>query len=368
MNGALPDQPDRAPFIVHVSPTYFAPESIVGGGERFAEELARMMSRRARVRFVAFGRRASREQVCANLERVILKSWFRNPMLPMSARLFGELHGATVIHCHQMNVLSTFLAAWWGARHGSRVFVSDLGGGGWTPGYQIDISRWIAAQLPISRYAARNLVAKGQPHTVISGGVDLARYQCRDQWRHDGSVVFLGRVLPHKGIHVLLEAAPPDIQVHIIGSVIDTEYRARLATLATGKQVHFHSTLSDPEVIGFLRRAMVLVHPTPVDAKGSAGANELFGLALVEAMACGCPVIASNVASLPEIVRHEEEGLLVPPNDPVAIQAALRRIASESNLWRRLAQASRLRVEREFTWERVVDRCMEAYRPQGLRS
>ena len=362
VNVASAGQGQRVPAVVHVSPTYFAPESILGGGERFAEELARAMSARTRVRFVAFGRRSFREQPAPNLERVILKSWSRNPMLPMSMGLFGEIRGAAVIHCHQLNVLSTFLAAWWGARQGSRVFVSDLGGGGWTPGYQIDIARWITAQLPISRYAARGLAARGVPHTVIHGGVDLARYPCRETWEHDGSVVFLGRILPHKGIHFLVEGVPPDIPLHVIGPVVDPEYRASLGRLAERKRVLFHSDLPDAEVRKFLRHAMVLVHPTPVDSQGSAGVNELFGLALVEAMACGCPVIASNAASLPEIVRHEEEGLLVPPNNPAGIRAAIGRLSSDRELWRRLAAAARRRVETHFTWDRVVDRCLDAYK------
>lgn len=361
MSQSAAARPEWTPSVVHVSPTYFAPESVLGGGERFAEELAHAMSARTSVRLVAFGRQPVRERVSPTLERVILRSWSRNPMLPVSPRLFGELRGAKVIHCHQLNVLSTFIAAWWGARRGSKIFVSDLGGGGWTPGYHIDVSRWITAQLPISRYAARDLIARGVPHQRIMGGVDLARYPCRERWEHDGSVVFLGRLLPHKGIHHLLEGVPGNIAVHVIGSTTDLEYKERLVRLATGKRVFFHLGLSDARVKEFLRRAMVLVHPTPVDANSAAGANELFGLALVEAMACGCPVIASDAASLPEIVRHEEEGLLVAPNDPGAIRAAVQRILADFSLWRRLATAARLRIEREFTWDRVVDRCMHAY-------
>ena len=86
----------------------------------------------------------------------------------------------------------------------------------------------------------------------------------------------------------------------------------------------------DAEVIERLGRAMALVHPTPVDASGSAGAHELFGLALVEAMARGCPVIASDAASLPEIVTPEVNGLLVPPNRPEAIGAAILRLQRRS--------------------------------------
>ena len=347
--------------VCHVTPTYFAPESLLGGGERFAEELARAMAERAEVRLVSFGPRAFRERPAPHFERVILRRWGARPMVPFSPRLFRELAGADVIHCHQYFVLPTFLAALSGRLRGARIFVSDLGGGAWTPAYQIDQSRWIAAHLPISEYAARGLHGRNRRHRVIYGGVDLGRYPQRPAPEHDGSAVFLGRVLPHKGVHLLIAGLPEGIPLHVIGPALDPGYLERLRELAAGKEVHFHGPLPDAEVIERLGRAMALVHPTPVDANGSAGVNELFGLALVEAMARGCPVIAADAASLPEIVEPEVSGLLVPPNDPATIAGALRRLREDPELWRRLSAGARRRVEERFTWERVVDRCLEAY-------
>src|SRR5687768_16543813 len=133
---------------------------------------------------------------------------------------------------------------------------------------------------------------------------------------HDRSVVFLGRVLPHKGIHFLIDGLPAGTPLHVVGPTSDPVYFDRLRGLAKGKDVRFHGALNDAQVLEILGHAMALVHPTPVDADGSAGVNELFGLALVEAMARGCPVIASRVASLPEIVEDGVSGYLVPPNDP----------------------------------------------------
>ena len=344
-----------------MSPTYFAPESALGGGERFAEELARAMADRAEVKLVSFGPRSLRETPKPGYERVILKSRTGNLMAPFAAGLFRELRGADVIHCHQFFVLPTFLAALFGRLRGSRVFVSDLGGGGWTPGYQIDATRWMAAHLPISEYAARELPGKNQRHRVIYGGVDLDRYPARPDLSHDGSAVFLGRVLKHKGIHVLIEGLPPDVPLHVTGPATDIGYSDHLKSLARDKDVRFHGALSDAEVIDRLGRAMTLVHPTPVDENGSAHANELFGLALVEAMARGCPVIASDAASLPEIVEHESNGLLVPPNRPEAIREAILRLRRDADLWRRLSLGARRTVEERFTWDRVVDRCLEAY-------
>jgi glycosyltransferase involved in cell wall biosynthesis len=178
---------------------------------------------------------------------------------------------------------------------------------------------------------------------------------------HDGSAVFLGRVLPHKGVHFLIEGLPPEVPLHVVGPAPDAAYLRRLQDLAASRDVRFHGALPDEEVIAILGRAMALVHPTPVDETGSARAHELFGLALVEAMARGCPVIASDAASLPEIVEPEVNGLLVPPNRPEAIREAIGRLRRDPDLWSRLALGARRTVAERFTWERVVDRCLEAY-------
>jgi glycosyltransferase involved in cell wall biosynthesis len=72
-------------------------------------------------------------------------------------------------------------------------------------------------------------------------------------------------------------------------------------------------------------------------------------------------VVASDAASLPEIVTPEVNGLLVPPNQPAAIGEAVLRLAGEPELWAQLAAGARKTVEERFTWERVVARCLEAY-------
>jgi glycosyltransferase involved in cell wall biosynthesis len=175
-------------------------------------------------------------------------------------------------------------------------------------------------------------------------------------------VVFLGRILRHKGIHVLIAGLPEGVPLHIAGSSLDGDYLAELRALAAGKQVRFHLGPSDAEVLELLQRAMALVHPTPVDEHGSAGVHELFGLALVEAMACGCPVVASAVASLPEIVQDVTNGLLVPANEPASIAAALDHLRRDADAWRALALGARRRVEERYTWQSVALRCLAAYR------
>lgn len=334
----------------------------MGGGERFVEELARAMSRRLDVKLVSFGLPPVRERPLPGLERVVLPRWTSSPTAPFHPRLFLELAGADVVHCHHYFSLPTFLSATWaGAILRKPVFVSDLGGGGWTPGFHIDQSRWIEAHLPISCYAAEMLPGANRRHRVIYGGVDLAHHPPRQEARHDGSVVFLGRLLPHKGVHLLIEGLPEDVELHVVAASSHPPYEERLRRTCGDKRVRFHNRISDDGRVRLLQNAMALVHPTPVDADGNAGANELFGLALVEAMACGCPVIASDVASLPEIVVDRETGLLVPPNDPTAIGRAIEDLAGDIELWRRLSAGARRRVEERFTWDHVADRCLRAY-------
>jgi len=349
------------PAVVHVSPTYFAAESVIGGGERYAEELARAMSRRVPVRFVSFGPRAIRERVSESYERVVLKSWLRSKMTPFSPRLFRELRGARVVHCYQLNTLPTFLSAIFAHWQGSATFVSDLGGGGWTPGYQIDLSRWLDGHLPISEYAARRIPRGHRNAGVIYGGVDLDRFPAREELRHDGSVVFLGRILPHKGIHTLIDALPPQCRLQVIGPVGDAGYLESLVRRAQDKRVEFVHGLSDARVAERLRNAAVLVHPTPVDAEAGAGANELLGLAVLEAMASNCPVIVTAAAALPELVYDGVSGLVVAPNDPGAISNAIGKLMEKASLWTRLAIGARQRVEQFFTWPKTVERCMRAY-------
>ena len=349
------------PEVAHISPTYFAPESLIGGGERYAEELSRAMAERVRVRFISFGPRAFRERIGNRYERVILRSWTRDKMTPFSPALWAELRGVRVVHCYQLNALSTFLGVLFARLRGVPVFVSDLGGGGWTPGYQIDLGRWIAGHLAISEYAGRCVPAGHSLARVIYGGIDLEKYPRREELGHDGTVVFLGRILPHKGIHFLIEGLPRGCPLIVIGPAGDQRYRDQLKQLAEGKLVTFLHGISDAEIQRLLRRAAILVHPTPADRTGNAGVGELLGLAVLEAMASGCAVIVSDAASLPELIEHEVSGLLVAPNDPEAIRAAIRRVLTDAELWKRLAVGARRRVEERFTWQKAVERCLAAY-------
>jgi glycosyltransferase involved in cell wall biosynthesis len=154
-----------------------------------------------------------------------------------------------------------------------------------------------------------------------------------------------------KGIDVLLHA------LHALGSdngptlrlVGDGPLRSELeqlsARLGLADRVVFLGERPRKEVFEEVVRCDMLVMPSRHE-------SESFGLATLEAMACGKPVIASAVGGLVELVAHDETGLLVPRDDPPALAQAIRRLVQDPMLRARLGQAGRRRAQ-QFTVERM---------------
>ncbi|WP_158276953.1 glycosyltransferase family 4 protein [Paraconexibacter algicola] len=160
-------------------------------------------------------------------------------------------------------------------------------------------------------------------------------------------VLFVGSVLPFKGVDVLLDAharlgaaAPPLV---LLGS-------GRPDRL--GPRVHAVGPRPHPEVMAAWRHAQVGVIPSRWP--------EPFGQVAVEAMASGVPLVASDTGGLRDIVVDEHTGLLVPPGDPVELAAALARLLADDALRARLAAAGPVRARR-YHVARFVDRLEEIY-------
>jgi phosphatidylinositol alpha-mannosyltransferase len=88
--------------------------------------------------------------------------------------------------------------------------------------------------------------------------------------------------------------------------------------------------------------------------------SESFGIVLVEAMAAGLPLVASDIAGYREVARHESEGLLVQPSDPAALASGVRRILNDPALAQRLGENG-FRRSRSFAWDRIIDRLEIVY-------
>ena len=361
-------RPDPHLRVAHIVPAAFGPGGVVGGAERYALGLARAMSTRVPVTLVTFADQDRHERDGALEIKVIGRPWYLGGQRtnPVSVKLVAALRDATVVHCHQQHILASSLAALYSRVRGRRVFVTDLGGGGWDISGYVSTDRWYHGHLHISEYSRQVFGHAANPRArVILGGVDTTSFAPDPAVSRSGEVVFVGRLLPHKGIDYLIEALPEDLPLRVIGAPGDARYAEDLCRLAAGKHVRFEPTVSDNELRRAYRSALCIVLPSVYRTMYGQETRvpELLGQTLLEGMACGTPALATTVASMPEVVVDGVTGFLVPPNDPAALREKLEWFRRHPVEGARIGAAARARVLERFTWGPVVDRCLAAYAP-----
>ncbi|GED10964.1 glycosyltransferase [Cellulosimicrobium cellulans] len=168
-------------------------------------------------------------------------------------------------------------------------------------------------------------------------------------------VGYAGRLAHHKGVDVLLAAVADDDRLDLVVAG-DGPDRAALEEAARplGGRVRFVGALGGDDLVAFYRSLDALAVPS----RETAGWVEQFGRVAVEAMACGVPVVASRTGALPDVVGGA--GLLVAPEDPAALSAALARVRDEDGLADRLRVAGAERAA-ACSWAEVARRYEELY-------
>ena len=162
----------------------------------------------------------------------------------------------------------------------------------------------------------------------------------------------VSRLTEQKGLDVAVQALaslPDDTVLVVLGEGPERDALTALAR-ELGVDGRLHLRGREPDVAAWLRRASVLVHPARWEG---------FGLAVLEAMLAGLPVVASNVSSLPELVVDGETGLLVRPDDPSALALGVARALADRE---HLGAAGRARAHAEFSVAKMADRTAELYR------
>jgi glycosyltransferase involved in cell wall biosynthesis len=353
--------------VLHLVPALFdAHDGVIGGAERYVLELARHMADVVQTRLVTFGERDRDERIGSLNIRVIGGARFVRGQRsnPVGPALIGEVRRARVVHCHQQHVVMSSLAALVARLFGARVFCTDLGGGGWDVSAYVSTDRWYHGHLHISEYSRRIAGHTDAPWAhVVFGGVDAAKFSPDPATPRDGTILFVGRLLPHKGINDLIDAIQPGVRAEIIGPAADARYLSELETRARGKQVRFRSDCDDAALVEAYRRAACVVLPSVYrDIYGvETRVPELLGQTLLEGMACGAPGICTDVASLPEVVENGVTGLVVAPNDPAALRDAISWMLNHPRHREAMGERGRERVTERFNWKTVVRRCLEAY-------
>lgn len=223
------------------------------------------------------------------------------------------------------------------------------------------VMRRIAVSIAVST-AAAELARRVFPRRLllVPNGVASARF-ARERSTvdrpHGRVVLWVHRLEPRKGFSIavrafaLLAAALDDVRFVVVGEGPDRD-ALDLLSAAHRRRVTMAGTVPDDVLPRFHADADVFVAP--------ATGQESFGIVLVEAMAAGLPVVASDIRGYREVVRNGVEGLLVPPNDPAALATALRQVLTRPALAAALGRAGRARAGR-YGWDRVVPRLEALY-------
>jgi glycosyltransferase involved in cell wall biosynthesis len=173
-------------------------------------------------------------------------------------------------------------------------------------------------------------------------------------------VVAVGRMVDKKGFGDLLEAAPaflerfPDVRlVFGGGGDLQPSLEARAQALGLGARVIFTGGLSHPDVLGLIAAGEVFVMPSVRDPKGNVDG---LPIVVLEAMAAGKPVVATDVSGIPLAVRDGETGLLVPERQPARLAAAIVELLADPERAARFGSAGEEAVRTELNWSAVAAR------------
>jgi glycosyltransferase involved in cell wall biosynthesis len=202
----------------------------------------------------------------------------------------------------------------------------------------------------------------GPTAVIPQFGIDPDLFSPRPSGRADApfTIGFMARLVEEKGVLVLIDALrglDGDWRLHVIGSgPLRHKAELRLSAADLGGRVTWEAAVPSTAVPDRLRGFDALVLPSLTRSHW----KEQFGRALVEAMACGVPVVGSTSGEIPHVVG--DAGSVVPEGDARALCSELRRLMLDADLRADLGQRGRARALAEFTHQRVAEHTVDVYR------
>jgi glycosyltransferase involved in cell wall biosynthesis len=227
---------------------------------------------------------------------------------------------------------------------------------------------------------------------TVYNGVDIDKFHPSSRASENGDgrksqrLIFIGRVSPEKGLHVLVDAFGkvrqrfPDACLDVLGgehvqpkafylaSEKDNPLRKSLEPFyhagsymqqmkaragGSGNGITFHGDVDHVKIAQILATADLFVQPSVW--------NDPSPLTLYEAMAAGLPIVATRVGGQPEIVEDGLTGLIVASNDPAALADAIVRMLEDTSIRESMGDAGRRRARASYTWQHVADELLSAY-------
>ena len=241
--------------------------------------------------------------------------------------------------------------------------------GGFSPSYWIgkrfagQLASRLHGRIAVSS-AARHFIGRYFPgdYTIIPNGVDLDRFADAEPFEElrDGTIniLFVGRFEERKGLIHLLKAyhrlrkRHVDARLLIIGTGPKAREYRRFVGLRQVRDVEFLGRVSDDDKARYFASADIFCAP--------ATGQESFGIVLLEAMAAGVPIVASDIHGYKSVVQRGVQGLLVEPRNHRALAAALYKLANDEELRHQMGEAGRQRAP-EYSWDRVTERIVDFY-------
>lgn len=221
----------------------------------------------------------------------------------------------------------------------------------------------------VSSTTRRDIIQSGRQSgiVVIFNGINLEDYRTQSQpVLKENQITFIGRNIFYKNLDVVLKALEivgrtvPDVHLVVVGDGPSRHRWERLAhALDLDDSVTFRGHLSHTDKLKMLSRSKALVFPSTIEG---------FGLVILEAFAMEKPVIASNVAPMTEIISDGVDGYLASPFDPNDWAMKITYLLEHPKMARRMGMKGRIKVERQYTIQKVVDKLERLYELIGDRS
>ena len=193
---------------------------------------------------------------------------------------------------------------------------------------------------------------------VVPNGIDIEIFRHIDISRVPHRIISVAHLKKVKGLDYLIKAMPavlkdfPDAEFVLVGDGPERKNLENLAhSLGLGGRVKFKGALPHSQVAQELAKAEVFVLPSLAEG---------FGIAVVEAMAAGLPVIASRVGGITDIIQHNHNGLLIEPESPQAIADAVIKLFTNPGLAQTLTQNARRNTNR-YSWQNISEKINQLY-------
>ena len=220
----------------------------------------------------------------------------------------------------------------------------------------------IARRIAVSDAARHSVTSRmgDDELLIVPNGVDVERFAAAKAAKLSAGrhLLFVGRLEERKGFRIAVEAFAQlavtyaDLRMLVVGDGSERDAVDDLQP-SVRSRVEMLGRVDDDRLASYLRAADLYIGP--------ATGGESFGIVLAEAMAAGLPIVASDISGYRDVARNGVEAMLVPPGDPRALVAAVRKVLDDPQLARSLGERGSKRAH-EYAWDTVTDRIVQVYR------